>query len=517
MFAGRDIEHVLDQPHRRVMRQQGDGELHSRYSIILDSVSEIVECFSRLVRDDPRRPLIVLPTRDEALTAEDISRQCRESVRSLSALGLGRGDLLVCAIGNRSELVPLLLASRVLDLTVMAVDESATPPNIETLCGRFGAKACLASAPVEHDATDAIAFGPGLVLARCSGEATAYPGVAVLKLTSGSIGPARAARTTESQLIADGRQITATMGIGRDDRQLVAIPLAHSYGLGVIVMPLLLQGTPIVLRDSRVPLHITRDARRFEARCLPGVPFLFEHLVEHAADAEWPRELRLLISAGARLSTVTQRAFHARFGLKIHTFYGTTETGGIAYDDREPIDDASTVGRPLAGVSISLRGEDGLPPGTGRVHVRSAAVSDRYVGDDSDDFDDQGFLTGDYGRLDDEGRLTLAGRLSSFINVAGRKVQPDDVEAVLREHPAVLDVRVLAADDGQRGQQVVACVAPRAGFAAPTLVGLRQFCSTRMAAHKIPRRLVVVDAIPVTARGKTDRAALTALVQGGCD
>jgi long-chain acyl-CoA synthetase len=305
----------------------------------------------------------------------------------------------------------------------------------------------------------------------------------------------------------------ASMGIGREDRQLVTIPLAHSYGLGVIVMPLLLQGTSVVLRDSLVPLQVIRDARRYAARCLPGVPFMFEHMIEYGADGEWPADLRLLISAGARLSAGTQRAFHARFGVKIHTFYGTTETGGITYDASESIDDEAAVGLPLEGVSIELKHEDGLPPGTGRVHVRSAAVADGYAGGDSDDFVDRGFLTGDYGSLDAAGRLVLAGRVSSFINVAGRKVQPDEVEAVLRECPQVSDVRVLAADDGQRGQQVVACVVPREGTAPPTLVDIRQFCSTRLAAYKIPRGLVVVDVIPLTPRGKTDREALAALVR----
>jgi acyl-CoA synthetase (AMP-forming)/AMP-acid ligase II len=145
--------------------------------------------------------------------------------------------------------------------------------------------------------------------------------------------------------------------------------------------------------------------------------------------------------------------------------------------------------------------------------VRSAAVADGYAGGDSDDFVDRGFLTGDYGSLDAAGRLVLAGRVSSFINVAGRKVQPDEVEAVLRACPQVSDVRVLAAEDGQRGQQVVACVVPREGTAPPTLVDIRQFCSTRLAAYKIPRGLVVVDVIPLTPRGKADREALAALVR----
>ena len=88
-----------------------------------------------------------------------------------------------------------------------------------------------------------------------------------------------------------------------------------------------------------------------------------------------------------------------------------------------------------------------MPPGHGRIHVRSLAVSPGYVGESAerDEIGEDGFLTGDYGRLLPDGRLVLAGRVSSFINVAGRKVQPGEVERVLREMDGVADARVVAA------------------------------------------------------------------------
>ena len=104
----------------------------------------------------------------------------------------------------------------------------------------------------------------------------------------------------------------------------------------------------------------------------------------------------------------------------------------------------------------------------------------------------------------------LAGRVSSFVNVAGRKVQPDEVERVLREIPGVTDVRVLAAPDAARGEQIAAVVA---GHADLTLASIRLHCARRLAPHKIPRIVVRVDAIPLTVRGKTDHRALSELVQ----
>ncbi len=125
-------------------------------------------------------------------------------------------------------------------------------------------------------------------------------------------------------------------------------------------------------------------------------------------------------------------------------------------------------------------------------------------------FVDGGFLTGDLGSFDARGRLTLAGRISSFVNVAGRKVHPDEVERVLRSMAGVVDVRVIGVADPLRGQQLVAGLVVNGS--RPTVIGLRQFCGGRLAPHKIPRSFVVLDRIPLTERGKTDRRALERLV-----
>jgi acyl-CoA synthetase (AMP-forming)/AMP-acid ligase II len=130
-----------------------------------------------------------------------------------------------------------------------------------------------------------------------------------------------------------------------------------------------------------------------------------------------------------------------------------------------------------------------------------------------DGFAGEGFLMSDYGTFDAGGRLVLLGRTSSFVNVAGRKVQPAEVEQVLRTMPGVADARVVAAPDRRRGQQIVACVVADRRVAGVTALSVRRFCAGRLAAHKVPRAIVFLDAIPLTGRGKTDREALDAAVR----
>jgi long-chain acyl-CoA synthetase len=298
------------------------------------------------------------------------------------------------------------------------------------------------------------------------------------------------------------------MDIRPDDVQIAAIPLSHSYGIGNLVMPLLLQGTAICLRHAFVPQRIPDDARQFNARHLPGAPYMFDHLAAHPPASGWPPSLTRLVSAGAPLEPDVAERFRGAFGVTIHPFYGTSETGGIAFDDHDGPAATGFVGRALPGVEISLRDED--DEGGGRVHVRSAAVSSGYAGrEDPDAFVDGGFLTTDLAAFDANHGLVLRGRVSSFVNVAGRKVQPEEVERALREFPGVVEARVFGLEDRHRGERLVACLV--LSGEPPSVLELRSFCGRRLAAHKIPRAFVVLDQIPLTARGKTDRDRLRTL------
>ena len=320
------------------------------------------------------------------------------------------------------------------------------------------------------------------------------------------MGRARATCTAESALVSDGRTVAAAMDIRPDDVQIASIPLSHSYGIGNLVMPLLLQGTAICLRDAFVPQRIPDDARQFNARHLPGAPYMFNHLATHPLPGGWPPSLTRLVSAGAPLESDVAERFRAAFGVKIHPFYGTSETGGIAFDDGDGPASTGFVGRALPGVEISLRDDEGRS----RVHVRSAAVSSGYAGrEDSDAFVDGGFLTTDLAAFDANYGLVLRGRVSSFVNVAGRKVQPEEVERALLEFPGVVEARVFGLEDRHRGERLVACLVLSGEH--PSVLALRSFCGRRLSAHKIPRAFVVLDRIPLTARGKTDRDRLRTL------
>jgi acyl-CoA synthetase (AMP-forming)/AMP-acid ligase II len=479
-------------------------------------VSEIVERFERLRRDTPRRPLIHLPALRTTITAEALWEAAVEQRSQLERRGVGPESLAIYGAGNRADIFACWLACRSLGAALLPVDAGTTAPEIAAIARRFHASVAILSpsAPGAPEIGHPEPYGPDLMFVRprhaAEGPAE-HRGAAVLKLTSGSTGLPKATFTTEAQLIDDSHHIMSAMDIRADDCQMAAIPLSHAYGIGNLVIPLLIAGTSVVLREGFVPHQFVSDALTYGARIFPGVPFMFDHFNDHFPPGAWPAGLETLISAGARLETSTAGSFFSSFGVKIHSFYGTSETGGITYDDSPEILEPPTVGRPMPGVTISLRPEEGIPMVGGRVHVAGEAVASGYVGEERDAaFTGGGFLTGDFGHVTDRGHLVLTGRISAFINVAGRKVLPQEVEDVIRSMPGVADARVLGAPDRARGQRIVACIVP--DTETPDTLSVRRFCAARLAPYKIPRTIIALDRIPLTERGKTDQRRLELMV-----
>jgi long-chain acyl-CoA synthetase len=460
-------------------------------------VSDIVQRFARIANDQPDRPIIYAPALNETLTASRVWQSHQELQQQLSRLGIQPGQLVVSALGNRSAAIPLLLACLSLRVPLMPIDASATAAEVEQFADRFGAFVV------------AVPNGSNVRLLPQQATPAMYVDASLLKLTSGSTGFPKAILTAESHLIADGERIIEAMGIAAGDTQLAVIPLSHSYGFGNLVMPLLLQGTAMVLRDSFVPSQLLGDAITFRLRVFAGVPYMFNYLTTNPPADGWPSCLLLLISAGARLDTQTAHAFRERFGLKIHSFYGASETGGIAYDASDALMAEGQVGTAMPGVTISLRQDEEAAEGSGRIFVDSSSVALGYSEEDDESaFVDGGFLTGDLGYMDAGGHVTLTGRASPAVNVAGRKVHPAEVERVLLSMNGVDDVCVIAAPDPRRGQQILACIVSRQLSSA---LEVRQFCAARLAPHKVPRAIIFLTALPLTPRGKTDRARLLSL------
>lgn len=316
-----------------------------------------------------------------------------------------------------------------------------------------------------------------------------------LKLTSATTGVPRLVAFRPEQLAADAANIVRTMGLRPEWPNLAAISLAHSYGFSNLVLPLLLHGVPLVLVGASLPEALRRAAAGHGAVTLPAVPALWR--MWHRAEAI-PSNVRLAISAGAPLPLTLEAEVFAASGLKIHNFYGSSETGGIAYDsDAEPRKDPAEVGAPLQGVEVGIA-EDGC------VEVRGAAVAETYWPAVGTTLRAGMFRTSDVGEIRG-GRVYLRGRASDMMNLAGRKVSPESIERVLMTHPRVSECLVFGvpSPEPERGEIVAACVAASGGVSQEDL---RQFLLHRVPAWQIPRKWCFVETLTTSTRGKLSRA-----------
>lgn len=399
------------------------------------------------------------------------------------------GSVVAVQIGNSERWPELLLALWRRQLVPLPLGEMGATELAITL------GALRAAALVTHEG------GPLIVHRRpVPADVTRWSGLApeLLKLTSGTTSAPRAIRFRGGQLLADCENICATMGLTESDVNYGVIPFSHSYGFSNLLTPLLARGLRLVVSEERLPRAILDGLAATGATVLPATPVLFQKL----AELENPPKLgalRLCISAGAPLAPTAAEKFSARFGLKIHTFYGASECGGIAYDAADGWEyEEGFVGKPLFGVDIACA------EATGPISVSGAAVGDGYYPESEEAVLGGGyFVPGDLVRRTPRG-LYLAGRTSDVINVGGRKLNPLEIEARLAEFPGVKQAVVFGVASSLRGEEPVACIAGE-GLQREALL---RFCQENLSPWQVPRDIWLVGEIPGNERGKISRRAL---------
>jgi len=400
------------------------------------------------------------------------------------------GDIVAIQIGNHSHWPALFLACLRKGIVALPLERTMSGPE-----RALALRACRATGLIVNPDEQAERID-------CSG-AIDWNGRApvLLKLTSGTTAAPRAIRFRSAQLVADAVQICDTMGITAVDLNFAVIPLSHSYGFSNLITPLLIRGVPMAISGDRMPRAVLEDLARTEATVFPGMPLFFQAFGEMSEVPSLPK-LRLCISAGAPLTRNVARKFREKFGRTIHSFYGASECGGICYDREAKGDEEAFVGRAMEGVKLEPldQGADAM-----QLRVRSAAAGDGYFPEpDPEKLGDNFFIPDDLVIMGESG-LRIVGRLSDVINVAGKKVNPAEVEALLLSFEGVRQAVVFGRASELRNQEVAACVVATEGTNESLL---REFCRTRLSGWQVPRRFFFVEALPANERGKISRREL---------
>lgn len=382
---------------------------------------------------------------------------------------------VVIHLPNSADWLGLLIALRRQDAVVIAVDHGWPVEKAAEVALRFRA---------------VLSINPSGITEREPPHRRWKDGSALVKLTSGSTGAPKGIVFSDAELIADAFNVLESMGIAERDRNFCLHPLSHSYALGNVVIPLIAFGVSAVIGSSPFPHVISEEAVSSGATVLPTVPSVLEALCKSTVDSLSP--IRLIISAAARLSPDLASAFFEKFGQKIHNFYGSSETGGIAYDRSGELGlKGTSVGAPLDNVEVSMSK-------SGRLKVRSLAVS--HYGKRTDSDKPICFLLSDLAEIATDGSIILKGRADRVEKIAGKRIDLEATEQALVNIFSLSHAAVF-----KRGDQLQVVIEgqPLDMYTVKTWL-------TSALGRKFS--LSTLSKIPLTPRGKTDYRRLAVLV-----
>ncbi|WP_329332667.1 FadD7 family fatty acid--CoA ligase [Streptomyces sp. NBC_00663] len=501
------------------------------------ALTGLVDLLDRQVRERPYARALVVGGGRVQLSYRALAGLADDLAARLGGAGLGRGDAVGVLSANTAEFVVALLGAARAGLVVAPLDPALPGTQLSARIGALGARAVLAGPPVSDvrppvpvwplrvDASRAgsasVALAPGQAPRVLGASAELSGDDALVLFTAGTTALAKMVPLTHANVTASVQNICATYELGPGDATVAVMPFFHGHGLFAALLSSLASGGCVLLpeRGRFSAGTFWDDMRAVAATWFTAVPAIHEILLDRS-EQEYPGPqappLKFVRSCSAPLNTATQRALERTFGAPLLCAYGMTEASHQATS--EPLPGRGelrqgSVGRPT-GVEVRVVDRDGrtCPVGVeGEVWVHGPTVARGYLADPDESsysFVDGWLRTGDLGTLDEDGYLSLTGRIKNLINRGGEKIAPEHVEDILAGCPGVAEAAVFAVPDGTYGQLVGAAVVVRDGDVG--VAEILRYCRDRLAAFEVPDRVEVVAALPYTAKGGLDRKAVQA-------
>lgn len=340
-----------------------------------------------------------------------------------------------------------------------------------------------------------------------------------LMFTSGTTGHPKGVRSRHGASLRSFRYYAENLGIRHGDRYLLVNPLFHTFGSKAGVVAAMTAGATLYPVPVFDPARAAELIAAEHVTVFPGPPTIYHSLLQLPAEQrERLRSLRLAVTGAAAVPVELLRRMREELGFEVVlTAYGLTETIGLVTmcrvgDPPEVV--SSTSGRAIPGVEVATVDGSGQPTAAGEpgeIVVRGYPVMDGYFEDPvatAEAIDAGGWLhTGDVGVIDAAGGLRITDRIKDMFIVGGFNAYPAEIEAALMEAEGVGQVAVVGVPDDRLGEVGMAFVVPRRG-ATVEAEALIAFARARMANYKVPRRVVVVESLPVNASGKVMKHVL---------
>ncbi|SFO32884.1 malonyl-CoA/methylmalonyl-CoA synthetase [Roseovarius lutimaris] len=340
--------------------------------------------------------------------------------------------------------------------------------------------------------------------------------LAAFLYTSGTTGRSKGAMLTQTNLLSNAEVLVDYWGFTEKDVLLHALPIFHTHGLFVATNVILLVGASMIFLPKFDQDKVIEALPR--ATSMMGVPTFYTRLLDDPRfDRALTGHMRLFISGSAPLLAETHVAFEERTGHRILERYGMTETNMSTSNPYVGERRAGTVGFPLPGVDLKITDPDTgktLPQGEiGLIEVRGPNVFKGYWNmpeKTAEELRSDGFfITGDLGRIDDQGYVHIVGRDKDLIISGGYNIYPKEIELLLDEQPGVLESAVVGVPHPDFGETVVGFLVAQKGE-TPDLDAIAEAAATSLARFKHPRKLIMLDELPRNTMGKVQKNILRA-------
>ncbi len=349
--------------------------------------------------------------------------------------------------------------------------------------------------------------------------------IALIQYTGGTTGTPKGAMLTHQNLTANARQVNSIdPDRDADDRILGVLPFFHVFANTAVLNRTVLNGGMIAMLPRFDAKQTLQAITRTKATALPGVPTMYQALLDHPDLARTDfSSLRICISGGAPMPAELRDKFVAATGASLVEGYGLTESSGVVSTNpyEGPVK-AGTIGQPIPATHIRLLDKedptrDAPADEPGELAVKGPQIMLGYWNRpdaDKDSFTSDGWLrTGDVATIDADGYIRIVDRLKDMIAVGGFKVYPSEIEHKLYQHPAVKEAIVLGVPDAYRGEVPKAFVTLEDGYAASG-DALAAWLNPQLGKHERVSAVEVRESLPKTMIGKLDRKALRAEAMG---
>ena len=474
---------------------------------------------ARRARKTPRRTALI--HQNHAVSYAELHERTTRLAHALRTAGVRRGDRVAYLGPNHPSYLETLFAAGLLGAVFVPLNTRLAAPEIAYQLADSGARTLFhapsCGALVEGlDVADRFTAGDSAyeeLLAAASAEPIDEPvaldGIAVIMYTSGTTGRPKGAMLTHGNLTWNAVNVLVDHDLTADEVALVSAPLFHTAGLNMLTLPVLLKGGTCVIASSFDPAGTFDLIQRHRITFMFGVPAMFDQIARHP---RWPAadlsSLRILPCGGSPVPTPLIAAYQDR-GLAFLQGYGLTEAspGTLFLDAEHAVSKAGSAGVPHFFSDVRVVRPDMTPADTGEtgeVVVCGPHVMSGYWGLPEETravLADGWLCTGDAARVDEDGYVTIVDRVKDMIISGGENIYPAEVENALLAHPDIVECAVIGVPDQTWGEVGRAVVVSREG-ASPSADEVLASLSGRLARYKIPKTLVVVDALPRTASGK---------------